>query len=245
MECVSCGSVLPEGSTFCNVCGAPQAVEAEGASAQDAVVPTTAPSLTSAPAVSPVGVRNGRARLIAAALVVLLLIGGGAAVTWKVSSDNAAAAAAARARAAKMAATARADAAEASSVMTSLEKCESAVSVGVTLDDLTALATTAQQDVQAFSRTDAANRMPEFTTAIAAAATSYQDSCRAWFDSNKAATKKYDAAVHKWIYHNGKEPEIEDFRDDSEYQADWVAAGLSMEDARTAFKKNTAAAGAL
>jgi len=129
--------------------------------------------------------------------------------------------------------------------MTSLEKCESAVSVGVTLDDLTALATTAQQDVQAFSRTDAANRMPEFTTAIAAAATSYQDSCRAWFDSNKAATKKYDAAVHKWIYHNGKEPEIEDFRDDSEYQADWVAAGLSMEDARTAFKKNTAAAGAL
>jgi hypothetical protein len=176
--------------------------------------------------------------LIAIAAAILLIIGGGAAVAWKVSSDNAAAV---RAEAAKAAATARADAAAASTVMTSVEKCESAVSVGVTLDDLTALATTAQQDVQAFNRTDTAKRMPEFAVAIAAAATSYQDSCRAWFDSNKAATKKYDAAVHKWIYHNGKEPELEDFQDDTEYQADWLVAGVSMDDARTAFDKMTAA----
>jgi hypothetical protein len=183
---------------------------------------------------------TGRWKWIAVALVAVLIIGGGAGVAWKVSADKAAAI---EAEAAKAAATRQADAAEASKVMTSVEKCESAVSVGVTLDDLTALATTAQQDVEAFNRTDTAARMPEFSTTIAAAATSYQDSCRAWFDSNKAATKKYEAAVHKWIYGNGKEPKLESFQDDTAYQADWLIAGASMDSARTAFKKETAPAG--
>jgi hypothetical protein len=241
MDCVSCGSVLPEGSTFCNVCGAAQATITPGERPQDSVEPPAASSPTTAREAPSAAPRNGSSKWIALTLVALLLIAGGVGVAWKVSSDNAAAAEAS-ARATKAAATAKADAAEASKVMTSVEKCESAVTVGVTLDDLTALATTAQQDVQAFSRTDAAQRMPEFEAAIAAAAQSYQDSCRHWFDANKAATKKYDAAVHTWIYGNGKEPKsIDQFRDDSAYQADWTAATLSMEGARAAFKKDTAA----
>jgi hypothetical protein len=230
MECVSCGSVLPEGSTFCNTCGAPQTPPRAAASSAPDVTDTRLAQEPAGAEASAEGKAPKKRRVVLAVVLGLALVAAGGAIAWKVSSDRAAAALAASEREAVKQA-----AAEASKVMTAVEKCEGAVKVGVTLDDLSTLATSAEQAVEAFKRTDASKRMPTFTSAVAAAATYYTDSCAAWFEANKTATKKYDAAVHKWIYHNAKEPQLEDFQDDSEYQAAWSMAGISMDEARAAF----------
>jgi hypothetical protein len=248
-NCAVCGMGLPESSRFCNGCGAAQEAPTETAEAvgepTDDMHHASAVSDPLSAEVPATRVNRHRTLGIALAVVVVLLAGGGG-VAWKMTADRAAAQAAAEAKAAAASAAKRVamDKArsDASSVLTAVGECESAVKVGVALDNLSAMATTAEQEVEAFKRTDSATLMPDFTAAIAAAALAYTDSCRAWFEDDKIARKKYDAAVHQWIYHNkGIDPQFESFRNDTKYQALWSEASTQMLLAQSAFDQEVKA----
>jgi hypothetical protein len=173
---------------------------------------------------------------VAAAIVIVLIVLIGAGVALKLTADRQAEEAAAETQRLEMAA-AKADAAR---VLASVEKCQSAVSVGVTLNDLSSLAATARQDVTTFERSSAAALMPGFTKAVAQATQAYLDSSRSWFEDNQRAKKEWDVAYDRWTKtYRGTSPDLEDFQDDSKYQKLWSDADGYIQAARSAFALET------
>lgn len=177
------------------------------------------------------------------AVAVVLLAAVGAGIGLKQSADRKAAQAAAQAAADKKRAELGAAKDSAAKVLATVEKCESAVTVGVSLDDLSKLAATAREEVTTFERSSAAALMPDFTKAIGQATQAYLDSSRAWFEDNEKATKAWDAAYARWAKtYKGPSPDIKSFRDDSACQKLWSDAGGYIEAARSAFARETAGA---
>lgn len=253
-NCASCRAELPEGSAFCSQCGA-------RVSPADPLPPTDeAGHQPQEPqrGLMPMPAGNMRRGLrIAVILLLMLALLGGVGYGVKVSSDRAAAAAAAKTKLERdRAAAAKAKAelekrtaelakarSEASDVLKSVEKCESAVEAGVTLTDLQRMSTEARQDMLAFSRTPAADLLPDFTKKASAAADAYVLSCNLWMDSNKAAQTKYDAAFNRWTAggYSGASPQIKDYQDDSKFQKAWSDAGDAIASARSVLKVETTA----
>lgn len=174
--------------------------------------------------------------VIALALICVLVVGGSDLYYYnKVQTEQRAAAAAAAAAAARAMARART---QASDVLTKVEECESAVTVGVSLEDLSEKASTAREAALAFSRSEDAKLLPDFTLDVLKAAQDYTDSCAAWFESNEAAQKKWEKAFDKWNALSSKpSPKLADFKDDSKYQALWVQAQEDLAKARADLKE--------
>lgn len=228
--CISCGTGLGEGAAFCSVCGAAQADAAATESSADTESQSSPDAATGADSTRrPAGVPIPA--VVVGVVLILLVVVGAVGLTQKQSADRQAAeAAAAAARA-----TVEKDKTIANAALASVEKCESAVTTGVSLSDLQDLADTARGDMLVFARTDTAERMPRFTSNLEDAAQAYSDSCNAWMVSNKAAMKKYEVAVDKWVDGKGRRPKLESYKDDTGYQAAWADAGASLDAARAAF----------
>jgi len=65
----------------------------------------------------------------------------------------------------------------------------------------------------------------------------YVDSCAAWFESNERAMDEWEVAFDEWdVLSDEPSPEIDDFKDDSEYQALWAKASRDLDAARTALE---------
>ncbi len=126
---------------------------------------------------------------------------------------------------------------EASKVLNKVEKCETAVTVGTSLDDLKDKADKAQSEVRVFARSENGNALPEFTQYLQDAVEHYVDSCGTWFNDNESAEKKYDEAVDRWTKSPSAKPmpELKDYQDDSGYQDLWVEAQEDLESARSTF----------
>lgn len=166
-----------------------------------------------------------------------MLVGFG--VNAKIQSDRAEVAAAKEA-AEEQAAALKAAKTAALNALTALEKCESAVQVGVTLNDLSDISTDAREEVLAFTRSNSAKLLPRFTKAITEASDAYMHSCNAWLADNEAVMAKYDDAVDKWFtIGSGETPHPKDFKDDSEYQQLWSDAGTALDVARSALTEET------
>lgn len=225
-KCGACGADLAEGSRFCSACGAarqddpPAAAESSGSS-----VPATTNETR--------GI--GRKATLIVVVVLVLALGSALGVTAKIRADRekAAAARAAVERAAELK-RARGEALE---VLAAVEKCESAVEVGVTLDDLSEMSTDAKQAVQAFKRSEASVLLPRFSKEVEKAADEYVESCRQWLSDNESAFDEYDEAVDRWADSGaGDSPDLDDFQDDSEYQQSWVNAGVALDMARASLE---------
>lgn len=229
-RCVECGNELDSGAKFCSACGAAQPVSD---------VDTRSEAAASGEHVTPANVRDRRRTTMVITAILVLVLLGGLGFSMKVQADRkAAAVSAAKEKAAALSAAK----AEASEALASVEKCESAVQVGVTLNDLSSMATEARSDVAAFNRSDSSKLLPRFSRSLTAASDAYVASCGQWFTDNESAMKRYEAATDAWIKSGvGDSPDLDDFKDDSAYQQSWSDAGTALEDARTALTQATSA----
>ena len=234
MICVQCGADLPEASAFCNACGAAQPAPQASEGIRADTEPITPPALADSdnpPA--PTKGRHGVLTAVVAALCVALLAAAG--IGWKLYSDDRAQkaeakrVAIARRVAAEEEATRKARLAEATKLMVVLEKTQTAVSVGLTLDELSDLVKDDQAAVMSFIRSEYSGDMPKFAGTASRVADLYLQSARHWDDAKKAATEKWDAAWNKYIYGGGKKPgDISSFLNDKHYQKDWSDASDAM-----------------
>ncbi|MDO8987669.1 MAG: zinc ribbon domain-containing protein [Coriobacteriia bacterium] len=236
--CSECGAEIADGSQFCNRCGAvqvevPVVAPVVEPAAQESDVSAEAPLARSSGSSG----GGGRRALIIALVVFVVLLATGVGVNAKVRSDRAEAA---RVAEEKHAAELESAKSAALVALTAVEKCESAVEVGVTLDDLSDMSTNAREEVLAFTRSDDSKLLPDFTKAIKVASDAYVDSASEWFADNETAMSKYNDAVDSWIESgSGDSPELEDFKDDSAYQQSWSSAGTAVAAARATLAAET------
>jgi type II secretory pathway pseudopilin PulG len=231
VQCASCGAEIPTDSQFCNACGTKQ--ESAGSPATGGVGSTTTEAklvISRTPTPKPAGPSRWPLVVGVIAAVLVILVAGFAAVSSYQKAE-----AAKQAQAAAAARKLEEAKAAASKVLGKVEECQSAVTVGVLLDDLSKKAASAREAALEFSRSDNAAMLPEFSQAVNLAAQDYIDSCRAWFEDNKKAQAKWQKAYDKWDPLSGTPaPKLEDYQNDSKYQAMWSKADQDLATANSA-----------
>lgn len=215
-DCSTCGAPISENSKFCNECGAKQ----EPAQTQISDSSNTPPVAQEYDPATHQSTNHPRSNMLVITITAVVLV---LAIAIGISCYMHAQA---RLRIAKT---------QASKVLSKLEACESAVTVGVTLDSLSEKSGQARQAVLEFSRSEYSSLMPKFTASATRAAQDYIDSCSSWFEDNKRAEKAWSAAYDKWdIFSGNKAPEMDDYKDDSETQSLWAKASEDLAVARAA-----------
>lgn len=235
-QCAFCGAELPDGSRYCNSCGRQQRDPNVLSPSVDTTSTLSEPPHLSAQDGQDTPVARNWKSILTVLVIALLLAGiaGGAYVenqkAKRRAAERAAAMDSARAKGAAAIETARKNG---SLALADVEKCQSAVHVGVTLQELQGLSSKADASALQFARTGDGALLPNFSFALEKAASLYEDSCAEWLADNNAATAKWQAAYDAWDPLSGEPaPKITAYKDDSKTQKSWDKASAALADAR-------------
>lgn len=141
------------------------------------------------------------------ALLLAALAGGCSkntpALPWQPKQVDQSAAKAQRLKAAKAAA---------APALADVEGCESAVMADASLDELSAKVVHARVSVDAFSRSEDAKVLPQFTSAIVLAERDYLEACAVWRSDETTAQARWKRALSKPLSGATDSTDLKDYR---------------------------------